>query len=331
MSATKDRNEWGVLLDVEGAYNGGATLTAADDGFLVQDEPWAPPRYVHHGERRGDRGPMNVGQKRVKKSGRFSDPTLVHEAAGAGVAYSASDRPSPHVGLRIAGFDATIDATAGSEKYDYTFGTGTSGAAELYAREEKLALQGIYADLAIILGEDDLVPVWELPLQGLLTSLPSEASVPSITYPGVEPPVAESIQLKFGNFASAVVRSFEFRLNREISPRIDKNQAGHAGFTPGARRPTLVAVIEAASLTGSPYHDAGGIDPYQLSELASDIALSLQVGSTQYKRWKLTAPAAQLVEDIEPEDDGANALWRLNWELNPTAAGAKDNVTATFD
>lgn len=328
----KSTNEWGVLLKEEASYNAGGSVDAAADGFLVLEDPVVQIGYLHEGQRRNERGPMNVGMKRVRKSGRSGEATLVHEGAGAGEAYSATARPTFHRLLRILGFSATLDATVDAEAYTYALGSGVSALAEIYTREEMTALQAIYGRDLTISADGPVVPSWEVPIVGLMPALPTDAAVPSITYPSVEPPKAENIQLEIGDFASAVVREFTFRLNGETAPRADQNAAnGHAGFARGARRPTLEMLIESDSLVGTPFHTAAGLNPYELQDAATALGISLVVGEVKYERWKLIAPAAQLGDPIEVDADGPTALWRLSWELNPTTPAAKDNLTIVAD
>lgn len=329
----KDINSWGVLLKEEASYNAGATLAAADDGLLVQEEPLVTPAYVYDGQRRNNgRGPMNVGQPRVGKSARSGDVPIVHEGHGAGAAYAAAVTPSFHLLARLAGLAATLDSSSGSESYTYALGTGISGAGEFYTRSEIRALQGLYAVDLTISAQGPEPPVWEVPLRGLMPSLPDDSAVPSITYPDVEPPIAENLQLALGSFATAIVREFTFKLNREDpSARVDQNAAaGHGGFAMGGCRPTLEVLIEADSLVGTPFHSASGIDPYSLEELATAIAISLQIGGTQYNQYSISADQAQLIS--APDDlDNVTGLWRLTWELNPSAPGLKDNFSIVAD
>ena len=278
---------------------------------------------------------MGMGMKNVKKSGRFGTLTLVHEAAGAGAAYSASQKPSLHTLLKIAGFDATLVTTEGAETYTYTPGSvtptepiGPGGVGEFYARQQKAKLSGILADLNISSDGPD-IPVWEFPLSGM-AELPTEASVPEITYPVILPPKAESITLTLGSFATAICRRFSLSLGRELSARADQNSTGHKGFRAGRINPVLEVEIEANSFVTTPFHSADGIDPYNLAELATAVALSLVVGSVKYNKWKISAPAAQL-EPVDEGEDGPSALWTLRWSLKPSTPGLKDNLSILFD
>ena len=324
----KSLNEWGVLVKEEGSYGGGGSPSASTDGVLVNERPDVDMGYLHDGARRGETGPMSQGLQGVKKSGRQGTVSLIHEAAGGGAAYSASVKPSVHTLLSLAGFDATLDASAGTEKYTYTPGDGASGVAELYTREQMVTLTGMLADLTV--GADGPeVPVWEFAVSAL-AALPVEDTVPAITYPSIMPPKAESMVLTMGDFASAVVRRHSLTLGRVLQQRADQNSGGHAGFKAGAIVPVLEVDIEAEDFVADPYHAAGGINPYQLAELATALDLSWQYGSEQYNRFKFTAPAAQL-EPIGEGEDGPAGLWTLRFMLMPTTPGAKDGLEIVAD
>jgi len=332
MSALKLLNEWGVLLDIETVYADGGTPAAATDGQLCLERPEVDLDYLHMGERRGETGPHGVGIKRVGKSGLFGSFTAVVEGIGFGAAYSATDQPSIHRLLEIAGFDGTVNGGAGSEDWTYVLGDGESGGFEVYVREQKYVLKGCYADLVI--NADGLgVPSWEFAIQGI-AEIPTEAAVPTITWAAPwtnDPPVAVNIDLNLGSFASAVCRSFALNLNRSLSPRLDQNSSVHGGLSPGTRFPTLEVVIEADTFVADPFHAAGGIDPYNLTEVATAVALSLDIGATQYYKWTIEADDAQLAAPIEEGEDGATALWTLLWELKPSALGLQDNLSIIFD
>lgn len=330
MSAGKSLDQWGVLLKGEASYGAGATVAAASDGLLVMEQPTVEPLFAHEGERRGTRGPMNQGIANVGKTGLHCNPTLIHEAAGFGAAYSATDVPSPHVLLLAAGLYGTVVVTAGSETWTYAPGVPTSAGGEIYTREQKYTLKGIYADLSIESDGPD-VPVWTFPLWGILTQ-PDEAAVPSITsYNVIVPPKSAGITLNIGDFTAGVIRSWGFALNRAISPRLDQNASdGHAGFHLGGIDPILTVSIEAAEFASSPYHEATKLNPYQLAAAATGLAISLDLGSVQYKKWVLVAAQAQLQTPDESEDEGA-AIWDLTFKCAPSAPHLLDGFSILFD
>lgn len=330
MSSEKLINEWGVLVDVESVYGDGGTLTAADDGVLVLEQPVVSPEYAHDGARRGERGPMALGIKRVGKSGLTGAVSLVTEPAGAGAAYAAAVFPNIHKLLLLAGLDDTLDVTGSAESYTYIPGAGDSGGLEIYTREQKYILAGAYTDLVIAAAGPE-IPVAEFAVQGLLTK-PTDSAVPAITYPSVDPPKAEAMVVDIGDFLAAVVRSFTFSLNRSISPRMNQNAAGgHAGFVYGFGVPTLELEIEATDLQTTPFHKVAGLDPYVLAENATPLDLTLTVGSTQYNQYTIDANQAQLNAPIDDGEDGAAAIWTLSFDLLPSTPALKDNFSIVFD
>lgn len=329
MSSTKRVTEWGLLVKPEASYGAGGTPSASTDGVLVLERPSVEIDWAADGKRRGEGGPMSHGIKRVPKSGAFAQLAAICEAHGYGAAYSATNVPNIHDLAIAAGLAAEVDTTEDSETVTYTPGTAVSAVVEAYERAQKFILKGVYADLNIS-ADAGAVPVWEFPLVGIPT-LPTDLAVPTITYPTVQPPIAEGLTLSIGDFASAVVRSFEFALNRENTPRLDANAAaGHGGYSIGGINPTLEVLCEATALQTTPFHGAAGLDPYQLAEAATAIAVSLTVGATQYNKWTLSGTAAQLV-DVADDEDGASAIWTLVFELNPTTSGGKDNLSILFD
>jgi hypothetical protein len=276
-------------------------------------------------------------QRKVGASGRTGSTTFKAEPKGAGAAYSSSVTPNIHKLLRAAGFDAAVTLTGGSEKWVYTFSPGPVGyaslVANLYARGELYPLQGIYSDF-LIGADGPVVPIAEFAVQGLLGAISDSITPPSIAYPlaTVDPPKAANITFAYGNYAvNAIVRKWQIKAGREISPRMNQNAGGHAGFSIGRRTPQLEVTYETPALVGSPFHSSAGIDPYQLFDLGTPLAFSLQVGSVQYDRHKWTGPAAQIMAPPTLDADGPTALTTLTLQLNPSAINANDELTGTFD
>jgi hypothetical protein len=162
----------------------------------------------------------------------------------------------------------------------------------------------------------------------MMPALPSDAAVPTITYtPADSPPVLENAVVTIGTYLAGIVRSFEFDGGRpEPSPRADINVAGnHAGFSRSTPiTPSIKIVLEATDLVGSPYHTTAGLDPYQLAELATTIALQLKWGSAANNIFQIDAAQAQLAEVPTLEEDGATAIWTLNFDLMPSVPGLVD-------
>lgn len=335
MSAPKTLGRWGLLAKIEAAYGTYNQPAAATDGILVVQRPDVELGYGNDGRRHSRR------LKNVPKSGGSGKVTLAHEPAGLGIAYTATKAPSPHLLLRGAGFDAASDLTVGQEKYTYTLtpeGSYSALSLEPYYRGMYAKLAGCYADTLKISAAAGEVPLMEFAYQGILQQLPQDLALPQITYLDaqlVDPPKAAGLNLVIGTFTPIRVKSYEFNLSRHLGERALDNVTGkHGGFTPGSAEDvevSLTTVIEATALEpATPWHTAGKLNPYQLNELASALGVSLQIGATQYKRWKISAAAAQLMEDPEQDENNA-ALWSLTWDLKPSGFDKFDHVQLVWD
>jgi hypothetical protein len=337
MAAPK-QNTWRALLaKAEASYLGGGSVAAADDGILLAGPITPTLTYLHDGSRRQPPG-MAGNMRRVAPSGAELAFPIVHEMKGAGSAYSASVTPSGHRLILASGFDGAVTTTGGSEKWDYTptpfSGTPTSLVCELYEREEKWPVTGVYLNLESIEWADQGVPLWTFQARGVPGTI-ADSAIPSVTYPFLtgEPPKAVNIGLTIGDFTTAAVsRSGRFAMNRTLSPRANQNaSAGHKGFTPGRRNPTLEVVIEATAFVNSPYHTSAGLNPYLLYEAATEVAFSVTFGSVQYNRIKLITADLQMTAPPTPEEDGDTALWRCMFQMNPSSVNNSDDVTIRAD
>jgi len=327
MSSDKRTNQWGTLAKVEGSYGTDATPDGATDGLLLAERPEFGYDFVHDGSRVGDMAPQSRGPApRVAPSGRFGETSFSAEAIGAGAAYASSALPSLDVLLRIACFDATVDVTAGSEMVTYTPATSgfESATIESYARGQLDKLTGAYAKSFTIGSDGPGVPQWQFDVVGI-AAVESDAVIPSITsYPVATllPAKANNIQFTIDGESNFVVRSWSFDLGQDMSPRADENSSGHAGYTPAGLSPTLEVTVEALPTTT--------FDPFTLRDQRGIIAASLQVGSTQYNRWKLNADQVQILT-VEDDADGASALWKLTLGLYPSSYTLADYLSIVFD
>lgn len=339
MAAPKQRTKFGFLAEVEASYGVAETLVNAEDGVLLMEPPVPDTDYLYDGAR--GRAPGTAGrQSDTTPAGLGFTCEASLQAHGAAAAYSASIvPPGVHDMLQIAGMQATGDFTASAEKYTYAPESGptgySSGTVEAYVNGEKHPGRGCYATFTIT-GDGVAAPTWAFEISGIGT-VPTDAAVPSITYPAATnlPPKAQNITLSIGTgtpFTGAVVRSFTFTLNRELSSRLDANSTdGHAGFTPGSRDPTLEIVMEQVTrATGTPWYTATTIDPDKLRELKTSLDVSLTVGDTQYERWNLQLPTAQITE-VQDGEDGSTATWTITFGARVSAGGADDDFNIVFD
>lgn len=337
MSAPKLRNLFGLMAKVETTYGVAVSLAGATDGILVTEIPDVKPEYVHDGSRNGrsvGMGPL----KRVNKSGRAAKLSVITEARGFGAAYSASNLPSVDRLMKAAGYGATVVTTGGLETVTYApiaiSGAGSAPASltlESYVNSQKYALAGVYADLMAGGAAGD-IPKFEFPCSGIMTATETDAAVPAITYPTIDPPKAETMLLTIGLYTPLIVKDWQFALGRQLTPRAyDNTAARHGGFSPGDINPTLEVVVEMVALaTTNPWSTATTINLRELAERGSSIAASLVVGSAQYNKYKLAGAQAQVV-DVEELEDGATSEWRIKMILPPSGPTVLDSHTWLYN
>lgn len=324
----------------EATYGTAVALTTTSDGIQLQfenrDYPWVTLDYAFD----GDLGPSvgNLGTVlRAAKAGQSVKYEAPTRAKGGGAAYSATVVPSIHKLLKISGFDAAVTTTTTVEKWVYSPtapGTGyASLTAELYGRGEKAPLVGVLADWSFDF-PNQAPPMHKFALSGILSANISDVALPTITYPltSVQAALAQNVTLIFGSFTTnAVVLSGSFTLGREILARsVLSGTAGHLGFVPRGRTPECKVVLEATALATTPFHLAAGFDPYQLEQTANSFAFSIQFGSTQYNKWKLAFPQAQVVA-ISPTVVNGIACVELTVRGYTSTPVAADDCTVTFD
>lgn len=330
----------GFLGKEEATYGTAIAMTTTADGIQLQyenrDYPWAAIGYAFD----GDLGPSvgNLGTVlRAAKAGQSITFEAMTRAKGAGVAYSASVFPSIHRLLKASGFDAASVTTSAAEKWTYTPtgpGTGyTSLSTELYGRAEKFPCVGMIADWSFDFPNQG-PPMHKFALSGLLNSAVTDVATPTITYPltSIQAPLAQNVSLTLGSLTTnAVVLSGSFALGREILPRsVLSGSAGHLGFVPRGRTPEVKIVLEATALVGTPFTSATAFDPYNLESTGQNLAFTIQFGTAQYFRWKLTSVQAQVV-GIAPQVVNGIACWELTIRPYTSTPVAADDFTIVFD
>lgn len=314
-----------LLGKLEGSYGGGGALAAATDGILLAELSDLEEAFISDGKRAAPAGTFGT-QKRVPPQGSYVEFTAKTEVRGRGAAYSASVLHPEHVLMRASGHDAVITTTPGAEKIEYTPTPGPSGYGSAvfgaYSRGSLWSLLAAYADWTW--GSDGLTPALsEFAIKAIFTSV-ADTAVPSISYPAstVDPPVATNILFSIGGVTSLAVKKHQFKQNRTIGQRLNQNGAGHNGFAIGRRNPTFTITIEEPPT--STY------DARLKRRTAVCEPLSLQVGTVQYNRDKLSAPLAQLV-DVKPGTEDTTATLDLTYELQPSVLGANDEYKRTVD
>jgi len=337
MSAPKTNVVYGLMGDVESQYGTLPTLTVANHGIQLAEQPEISDDWGFDGARGPNPGSGDT-QLRTTPVGRIIRPMAFKiENKGGGAAYSASVKPRDlSVALRCGGFVQTLDATGGNEKYTYTFtspvGVPSSGGFEAYCRGttagtgEKWPINGAYIDSLQYDVLDGKPGMWSGNLQGRLNAAPSEVTWPVIVYaPTVLVPTSAPLVLSVNGVTSLVIRSLSLRTGRKVQARFpDQNAAsGHGGFHPGDRAVEVEFLME-SSLFAT-------FNPYSLRELGTVFAVSFQTGATQYNRTKFALPQCQVSADPTPEVDGQVSLTRVTCSAHSSTSVLSDSLTVTFD
>lgn len=325
----------GLLLKVETTYGSYTAPSASTDSVLLyladRFALGAPARLNYAGTGESGLNPGNIGpKKRQAMSGLSVAMPTPHQFKGPGVAYSASVVPSFHSLLRAAGFSAAVTTTGGAEKWTYTPhvpGTYDSVSGLLYARRESWTFSGGLFNWSCQ-ADGPVAPLHTFDLSAIGV-LPTDASLASITYPAlsVEPPIASAVVLEIGSFVTPEVTRFGFNLNRNLTTsRVNLSaSAAHQGFYPAGFDPVFTCTIESTAHVGSPYHTSSGLNPWELESRQTGIACSITIGATQYNRWKMTFPQAQV--RVQPSNNNAIATWDLEIRPYATTPIANDFMT----
>lgn len=329
----------GLLGKEEATYGTAIALTTTSDGLLMQfsDRNQAnlwPLNYSYD----GDLGPSvasGATTKRAAPAGKSVGFSLPFRAKGAGAAYAAATVPNLHKIIKACGFTGTLTSTSASEKWTYVptaEGTGyTSLTLNMYARGQLHVGLGAVGTLNIQM-DNQSPPVWTMDGRAIATTAPTDVAVPSVTYPSFAtiPPSATSAVVSIGSFVTPVLLSGSFSFNRGIdNPRVPISGT-HLGFVPSGRGPRLTMTIEATALVGSPYHTSAGLDPYNLRDAATSIAVSIAIGSTQYNRYTITMTTAQLMA-VTDGSNGPTATWTLEFAGHGSTPVLDDDCSIVFD
>jgi hypothetical protein len=324
MSATKSINGFVVYAKTETSYGVTGSYSGTSDAVHCTELPEFTLGYAYDGARNVAAGTLG-NLKRIAPSGRTATGKLMIEAKGSGSAYasSANTVPNVHALLLAAGLSGSYSGSAWTFTPTPVSGTPSSVGLRVYARGEQYDLSHGYTDFTV--GSDSAAPaVFEFTFNGL-ASLPSDTSLPAASayiYNETAPPLNTNIGFTVDAVTSLKVRGWQFALGRTVSPRLDVNaSAGHAGFQPERRNPTLTVTVEAVALsTFNPYTDRAN---------ATSRAITYTVGATAGNRIGFSFPYAQLV-DVKDTGDNGVATWELTYQLNPSTPGTDTDISISF-
>lgn len=323
----------GFLAKEEAIYGTAETLSNSADGFtpyIGDGNPPAPTAYEYVFDGNLGRAASTLApQRRTTPTGRFRSGEVQVLPKGFGSAYSGSVMPpnEVHRMLKASGFDATYSASP-TPQWTYSptahSSTPTSLTVRQFAQGSQFDMAGVLCDWAFEtqgLG----VPVWTFNWRGI-ASLPADQALPSITLQAttVIPPVASAVVGNIGAFTTATIRRVAFRLNRSVeTARVAQNLAGgHAGFVAGGRAPELELEIERPT--------RATFDPESELSSATSRAVDVTFGSTQYNRWKISLPQAQLAT-VTPSAEGDLATVVLVYRAFASTPTANDDVSVLFN
>lgn len=156
----------------------------------------------------GKRDDVVTGQlgaaARAIPAGRWGSIDLQIEAKGAGAAYSASVLPEMDPILLIAGMSKTLVVTSGAESVLYTTIDNPSTTATLYCWSggKLFKLVGCVATVKFSAAAAKR-GFFNATITGVMTSDPTETSLPSLTYQAALPPLFHSAVATIGAWSSA--------------------------------------------------------------------------------------------------------------------------------
>jgi hypothetical protein len=328
---------------IESAY-GTFSSPALTDGVQLQfaDRNLGAP-IAYNAAYDGDLGPSHASLGTVLRaapSGISAQASWPMRVKGAGAAYSASIVPNVHVFLLSSGFDGTLTATGGSEKWTYVMtppGTAYgSHSIDAWGVGETHQLKGGISSFGLEF-QNPGPPLATFDSRYYPHADPVDAARPSVTYAlaSVVPPLATSVALVMGSLTTnAVLYGGSVKFTREIdNPRVALSAAGaHLGFVPGGMIVEADLMLEKMAKTTTPFTAASAFDEYQLWKNATLLsACSLQFGSVQYNKYKIDFGARAQVIKFTPANESPIGKTTLTIRSSVSSPAASDAVTVTFD
>lgn len=337
---TKNSSKWGFAAVPEVTYGTAPAIDPATNGIRLYQPAGVKVSYSYDGKRQGKSPGTYAQVPRVGAEGRMADLEWKCEAAGAGSAYSASNLPLAHLALLACGMKAVIVTTAGSETVTYTPGDDPdflSIACESWEDGQLFAVQGILGEGIEISADLGQIALFDAKLKGIMAATPIDQAIPgTFVYNGTIGPKATQMALQFGTgtpFAPVRVNKFSLKSKTGLTDRYYDNANGrHGGFFFGEQREwSLETDIEAPALkAATPYYDATSLGAWLLHELGDQFAVTLTVGSAQYKQFTITGAQAQMAAPAR-DKKGAVAAIKLTMDLMPSSETTNDEVSILYN
>ncbi len=274
----------GLLAKEESTYGTDSTPAAGTDGVRVSQRVFSNLQvgFEFPNLRRDVANGGLLSAAPAPPGGRFCRVQVGWDARGAGAAYSSSTpvRPEADPLLVACGYQRTHDDTGSAESVAYTrVDTGhDSCTIWAYADGKRYQIVGCRGNLRIPIRAGQ-IGMWLFDMWGIMLVDPADASLPSITYDAVVPSPAQGITFSLGGFTPDLI-SAEYNIGTELELLPDATAANAIDQIAIAEYiPELTARIFAPTIAQR--------DIYSDSEAATALTLDIDVGSTQYNRWKL--------------------------------------------
>jgi len=309
-----------LMVEAEPSYSGAVAFDPAADGLNVTALPEFAVNYQHAGDRPAPQG--TEGKiKRVAPTGRTVEGTIMSEVAGAEATYSLSVTPRHHDLIQASGFSGSFESNSWVYKRN-AIDQAYSVAAQLFARDTVRTVAGGLCDLAFTIEEAGATGMAEFTLAGIVSLPEASGTIPSITHPDENPPIATDIQFTIDGVTDLCLRSVNFQLQRDVStPRTNANSSqGLCGIAAGRMDPILTVVVEANPAT---------FDAYAYRDAATEFAASFTVGDTAYNTYAFSFPTCTIMA-VNEQDDGPVAMWELVIDIHNSNPGNRDDIQWTF-
>lgn len=306
----------GLLAKIESSYGVDPTPVVGSDAVRVSDRLWSSitPGYAWENTRDEMVSGSNVPPPPAVPRGRNVSLDIGWELKGSrsGGAYSAGNKIEASPLLRACCLAEAVDTTGGAEKLTYTRDDDTHESCTLWVYAagwlyKVVGCRGVVS-WPITAG---ILTTLRFRMQGLLTTAPTVAALPAgFVYATPGPLAGVNLAMTVGAWTPDVL-SAEWSLGNTIS-RLDSANATdgiHSFDSGGVFRPTFRLTAKAMTSV---------IDPEADKLARTTRALSLQYGTVQYNKAKLTTNL--YTTGIRNTDQDGFAGWELDYFTDGTDA-----------
>ncbi|MBI3582374.1 MAG: hypothetical protein HY096_00305 [Nitrospinae bacterium] len=314
-SQLKDRRVVAAKIEVvEGVAE---TLSAADGGILAIGPTVSID--IESKERKSASASLSpYGNVSGKQSAKLS---FTIEIKGAGAAYSASVKPALSPYFRACGFVEAIDVTVGLEKATYTPASTGIPSLTMACYEDGVVkkLRGCRGTVKVSSESGGVVKA-AFEFSGVYDGVIDGAML-APTYESTVPPTLLNTPLTFDAY-TARAQSFEINIAAAVAVMDDITKAeGYAVGVITGRRPT--GSLNPEMVTVATY------DYYGKYKSAAYISLVIgKIGSTQYNRFKFTAPKMQITK---VSDGDRNSVAVADLSVLFARNAGDDEIVLEFD